>query len=102
MSVILLNTSCSSDLDNLRKKCEDTYLLYLFKDCKDGIFSSFKILSLQEGNRIKNIIESNNEVCIQVNGTDNSGKSFEGFVITTSNNYLTIMDCNKHCYICPS
>jgi hypothetical protein len=98
--MILFYTSCSSN-DDKDEPCEDKYWLKFHYDCDDRLSWSFVKLSLNEGERIKNIIESTKELCFAINGTTDLGKSFEGFIITSIDGGLTYIDCDQDCYLCP-
>ena len=91
--------NCSGD-DSKEPSCEDFYFLGLYTVC-DDVDYELKVLSIQEGQRIVEIINSSSEPCIMVNGVDKTGMSFEGLVRTdTSPTAISFIDCENFCPGC--
>ncbi|MBD0825195.1 hypothetical protein [Aestuariibaculum marinum] len=95
---ILLNYACSKE-DN-EEPCEDSYILYSYESC-ESINSNGYILSIEEGERIKQIIEASNENCFTIEGINKSGESFEALIRTdTSITPIYLFDCSEFCIFC--
>jgi len=91
---------CGSDDDN-KKTCDDGYLLSLYISCESNDGHELIFLSLQEGNRLTNIINASDETCFMVNGVSSLGVSFEGLVRTgTSYTPISFFDCSTFCPGC--
>jgi hypothetical protein len=74
--------NCSGD--DSKEPCEDFYILALYAACEDVSYESI-LLSMQEGQRISDLINSSSEACLMINGVDKTEASFEGLIRNYTN-----------------
>ena len=96
---ILLFISCSKNNDQ-DEECVDTYWLASFTDCESLNFN-YVILSIEEGLRVKDIINSASEECFTIEVTNNQGKNVQALVRKDTDFVeLYFFDCSEFCILC--
>jgi len=99
LASILSLVYCSSNNDQ-GEECDDTYLLRSFFDCESLSFD-YIILSLEEGVRVKDIINSSAESCFTIDVINNQGQNAQALVRKdTEFSAIDFFDCSQFCVLC--
>lgn len=97
---ILCFLSCSND-DEEDKPCEDLYIVPLFSTCESEFFKEIAWVSIEEGERIKELINATSKSCIAISTKNSKGENFEGFVRKdTEQDPISFFDCSEFCILC--